>query len=1223
MLYDKDYNHIKNKFMKKNRVQLFWKERKKCKFLLMMRLSLFFVFLFHFSLSAVTYSQSKKVNLNLKNVSAMEFFKEIQEQTGYSFVFNQEQAKTLGLLSIQVEETTVNEVLDRVLGKLHYSYRFEGDIIVITPQLPQQKERRIVGRVVDEKKFPLPGVTVRLKGANMGTATDKDGCYSISFPEMKDPVLVFSFVGMESQEISCVGKDTIDLVMKESSAQLEEVIVNTGYQQVDSRKMTSAITSIKAEDIIVPGINSIDQMLEGRVPGMIFMQNSGQVGAVPRLRIRGTSTILGNQEPLWVVDGIVQQDPVNVDPSQINDLDFVNLLGNAISGLNPEDIEQIDVLKDASATAIYGARAANGVIVITTKKGKAGPPTLSYSVATTFTRRPHYSDRSIDMMNSKERIDFSRELFDKGIVYPKISSWVGYEGVMRDFYNDEIDFTEMQRQVGELERMNTDWFSILTRDAFSHSHTLSLSGGSSTLRYYASVGFKDMKGSIKAEENKLYTANLRVTANYNRFSVQFGLNASVSDKDYTPGDVGVMSYAYNTSRAVPAYNEDGSLWYYQRPKGSSSDCEFNILNEIENSFQDIKTNGFMLNTSVDYQVIDPLKVGITISYNSSNTIQKVFHGQDSYYAKILQSVNPADNYLPEGGELQEGHMNRDMYMVRGQVNYNQFMDKEENHQITAAVGAEVSSNHYTSLEQTYRGYMPDRGQQMADVDLSVYKGYARWLGTAEAKGVREDQKTNLVSGYASFSYAYQDRYVLNANVRFDASNKFGTKSNDKLAPIWSLSGRWNVQEDLLKNVKWVDHLSLRGSWGYQGNMLDTESSQLIIQRGNINTAMGQYQSKIYKYPNPYLKWEKTVSTNITLEFGLLKNRIRGNVSYFYKKTKDAFLTQTISDVNGISAYTVNQGTVKNQGVELSFNFIPVNLQSKGNPDGFRWSFDPQLGQVLNQLINRKVVKDNALRDISDYNDYLAGRVEIVGRPLNTFYSYKFKGLDPKDGRPMFYDVDQENESVYDDMKRTDVYMKVMSHSGTRVPKIQGGFVNTFSYQRFTLSMNLTYSLGAKVRLLPLYPAVYSGYESIAPQPEANARKEFARRWKRPGDEAYTNVPGILSGDEFVNTLYDKWYDGKSYQFADNIWAMYDHSDLRVVKSDYLRMQSLSLRYNFREKLCRKLFMKSAYVGFSCTNLFTICSKKLKGQDPATQSGSSSAIDMTLRPTYSLNLNVSF
>lgn len=1209
--------------MKKNRVKFSFDECKKRKILLIMKLSLLFVLFSHLSISAVTYSQSKKVNLNLKDVSVMEFFKEIQQQTGYSFVFNQEQAKAIGLLSVKAKEETVGEVLERVLGELNYSYRFEGDIIIITSRSTEKKERKVVGKVVDEKKLPLPGVTVRLKGTNVGTATDREGKYAFTFPDMENPILVFSFVGMASQEISCVGKDTINVVMQELTSQLEEVIVNTGYQQVNSRKMTSAITSIKAEDIIVPGINSIDQMLEGRVPGMIFMQNSGQVGAVPRLRIRGTSTILGNQEPLWVVDGIIQQDPVNIDPSQINDLDFVNLLGNAISGLNPEDVEQIDVLKDASATAIYGARAANGVIVITTKKGKVGPPTLSYSVATTFTRRPHYSDRSVNMMNSKERIDFSREIFNKGIPYSKIESWVGYEGIMRNFYNDVIDFDEMQRQVSDLEQLNTDWFSILTRNAFSHSHTLSLSGGSSALRYYASIGFNDMKGSIKGEENKLYTANLRITANYNKFSIQFGLNANVSDKDYTPGNVGVMSYAYNTSRAVPLYNQDGSLWYYQRPKGAALECEFNILNEVDNSSQDIKTNGFVLNTSVDYQIIDPLKVGITISYNTSNTNQQVYYGKDSYYVKCLQSVNEGDNYIPQGGELQEGHMNRDVYMVRGQLNYNQFVDKEENHQLTAAAGVEVSSNHYTSLKQTYRGYLPDRGQQMADIDLSVYTSFARWLRTDEAKGIREDQKTNLLSGYASLSYAYQDRYVLNANVRFDASNKFGTKSNDKLAPIWSLSGRWNVKEDILRNIKWVDNLSLRGSWGYQGNMLDTESSQLIIQRGNINNAIGQYQSKIYKYPNPYLKWEKTVSTNVTLEFGMFKNRIRGNVSYFYKKTKDAFLAQTISDVNGISSYTVNQGTVKNQGVELGFNFIPVNLQSRSNPDGFRWSFDPQLGQVLNQLINRKVVKDNTLRDISNYSDYLTGRVEVVGRPLNTFYSYKFKGLDSKDGRPMFYDIDQEDESTYDNMKRTDVYMKVMAHSGTRVPKVQGGFVNTFSYQRFTLSMNLTYSLGAKVRLLPLYSTVYAGYGSIAPQPEANARKEFIHRWKRPGDEAYTNIPGILSGDEFENTMYENWFNGKSYQFASNIWEMYDDSDLRVVNANYLRMQSLSLRYNFREKWCQKLFMKSAYVGFSCTNLFTICSKKLKGQDPATQSGTASAIDMSLRPTFSLNLNVSF
>ena len=1170
-------------------------------------------------------AQEKLISLDVKDISVLEAIKTINQLGGNCISYKREELeKERKRVTLKLNNVQVIMAVDSVLKGTSLNKVLYQNVILIVPEKVKNDKETITlkGVVTDEDGNPLPGVAVILKGTTLGSATDKDGHYSLSLMKTSEITLVFTFIGMESQEISYTGENTINVIMKEGQTELEEVtVVSTGYQTIDRRKLTSAVTSIKAADIVVPGLTSIDQMLEGHVPGMIFMQNSGQLGATPRLRIRGTSTIIGNQEPIWVVDGIVQTDPVNVDPSQINDLDFVNLLGNAISGINPEDIEQIDVLKDASATAIYGARAANGVIVITTKKGKIGPPSISYSVSGTYMRRPRYTDRSVNMMNSKERVAFSRELIEKRVQYPEIKSWVGYEAVMKDFYNDKINFAEMQQQVSYLERLNTDWFNLLTNDAFSHNHTLSISGGSPSLRYYASIGFNNSDGNIKGEMNKLYSSNVKLNVTFDRFTLQFGMSGNVANKKYVPGDVNVMDYAYNTNRAIPARNPDGSLWFYSRPGGDGSRL-FNIMNEMENSSQRIQTNTINLNTTINYQIIDPLKVGLTLSYGTSNTTQEEFHGADTYYVRCLQSTNDDNNALPFGGELKEGRTWMDNYMIRAQIDYNQFMDIQKNHLITAVVGGEISSKHYKGLQQSYRGYLPERGQQMAEIDFEKYPAYAKWLQTNEAKGVRSDRLTNLISGYITISYSYKDLYMLNANARLDASNNFGSKSNEKLLPIWSFSGRWNVKEDILENVNWINELSLRASFGLQGNMLETESSQLVIQKGTYNSTLDTYKSSIYRYPNPELRWEKTTSTNLTLEFSLWKNKIRGNVSYFYKKTKDAFLSKTISTVNGRNTYTVNSGNLENKGIEVALNFIPLNYSTPSNPEGFRWSFDPQLGQIINQLVNNSR-KDKSVRDVVTFDDYLSGNVDISGRPLNTFYSYKFDKLDSVDGRPMFKDVEEERRSEYEQMEKEAVFTTVMTHSGTRVPKIQGGFSNTFSYKRFTLAFNLTYSLGAKVRLLKLYPNIAARYGTIAPQPEENVRKEFLSRWRNPGDELTTNIPGIISDDEFQNTLSSSWWIDESYAFADNIWQMYDNSDLRVVSGDYLKMQSLSFRYNVPNSFCKKLYLKSAYIGFSCTNVFTLCNKNLKGQDPATQSGSAPSINMSLRPTYSLNLNVSF
>ena len=393
------------------------KKRKIQQTLRKMRTFALFMLLGFCTCHATIRGQEARIDLKLSDVTLSQVFKNIERLTDYMFIYKSEDVQSIQKVSVDVQQTMVRDILGMCLKNTGLSYTFKGDVIVIqNSKEPEKKEIRIVGRVTDDKKEPLPGVTVSVKGLSLGTATDGDGKYVLKLPEMEKLSLVFSFVGMKTQEIKYSGQDTINVVMQEDVGQMEEVVV-TGYQQIDKRHLTSAVNSVRMEDIDVPGANRIDMMLEGRIPGLLVMQNTGQVGAAPKLRIRGTSTILGSQEPLWVVDGIIQQDPVNVDPAQLNDLDFVNVLGNAISGLNPNDIERIDVLKDASATALYGAKAANGVIVITTKVGKVGAPTVTYSMDGTFTQRPRYSDRGFYMMNSKERIDVSRELMEMGVRY--------------------------------------------------------------------------------------------------------------------------------------------------------------------------------------------------------------------------------------------------------------------------------------------------------------------------------------------------------------------------------------------------------------------------------------------------------------------------------------------------------------------------------------------------------------------------------------------------------------------------------------------------------------------------------------------------------------------------------------------------------------------------------------------------------------------------------------
>lgn len=1202
-----------------------WKK----KFLLTMKLTLCFMLCLQFNLWASVSAQTK-VSFDLKNASMDEFIAVMGKQTGKEFFYNSDLLEKPVQLNVNANNEEFTAVLERVLPTAKLTYEIINDVVVIKrlPQAPQTVEKKIVrGTVEDENGDPVPGATIMVLGTSVGTAANGAGLFLLEVPATVKSVMV-SAVGMESQKITLEeGKEEYKVVLKTANTELDEVtVVSTGYQDVDRRRLTSAVTTLKMDDIKVDGLSTIDKMLEGHVPGMIFMQNSGQVGAAPKVRIRGTSTVLGNQEPLWVLDGVILQDPVNVDPASLNDLDFVNLLGNAISGLNPDDIEQIDVLKDAAATAIYGTRAANGVIVITTKKGHAGPPTVTYSLTGTINRRPHYREKNIYLMNSQERVAVSRELFERGMGFQGVSNWVGYEAAYMDYKAGRIDFNEFNRLSQYYEGINTDWFDILTDNSFSNKHTLSISGGSNEVRYRASIGYNDEQGVIKKEQNRTYTANLKLNGYFKKIDFEFSMTANNGKKRYTPSEVNALSYAYNTSRAIPAYNPDGTRWFYMRGGSRTGTMEgypFNIENEMEKTYQHIDSYGLTFTGRLKYKILPSLNLEGTLSYTISSTNNETTYEEGSYYIAQLKKGGPGDasSECPLGGELNTDNTRMRSYTARLQANFNKTFKAK--HALVIALGGELSSTSYNQYQSVQRGYYPDRGKSFAVFDdallqSSEYRGYRAWL--AKNTPTITDKLTNIVSAYFSASYTYDNRYTINFNTRMDGSNQFGSRSNEKLLPIWSVSGRWDIRQDFWPQSEKVNTLALKLSYGHQGNMLDNQTSRTIIQKGDYDAQWGDFTSTISNFANPDLKWETTHSYNAELDFSFFDGKIGGTVGYYYKKTTDAFLSKQVSTINGVANYSVNQGEVTNQGVEVSLQFTPINqgLNASGKR-GFVWRFDPQIGQAINQLVTRAINnKNQILDDRVTYSDYLSGNIQLSGKPLGTFYAYRFKGLDPTDGHPLFYNTEEEMKDRFLQAQSIEEVVDLtMVEAGTRVPVLQGGFTNYFGYRQFGLSVNFSYSLGNKIRLLKLC----SG-NAINPYPEQNMRREFLNRWRAPGDENYTNIPSLVASDQIRN---NPWWSSESllYPFAgSSIYDMYDNSDIRVAKGNYLKLQSISFRYNVHDEICKKLHINSAYLSVTGTNLFTVCSKALKGQDP-TQSGTSPTINLSVRPNYSLTLNVTF
>ena len=1152
-------------------------------------------------------AQQQRFSETFTNEKLESVLQTIKKKTGVKFVYNTAVVKNAERISAKAENETVKGFLDRILPKLKLEGSWQNDVCVI--RSPQKgKLIHVYGVVTDYNNDPLPGVSIRGRDSNIHAVTDANGNYHITAAEQE--VLSYKYIGMKEKIVVC-DRANIDVKMMEDTEYLNDVVV-IGYQDVDRSKLTSSVTSLKMEDIKNPGLTTIDKMLEGHVPGMIYMQNSGQVGSTPKIRIRGTSTLVGNREPVWVLDGIVLNDPVPVDPNNLNDPDFVNLLGNAISGLNPNDIDEINVLKDASATALYGAKAGNGVIVITTKKGKVGAPSVTYNGTMTYTRRPRYSDRDVYMMTSAERLDVSKELIERGMYYNNVTQWSGYEQALQDYYSGKIDFDEYHRLTNYYSELNTDWFKLLTRDVVSHNHTASISGGSPTMRYYASLGYGDEGGVIKGESNKRYNATVNLNANYKKVSINFQLLGNYQKHDYLASGINVMDYAYNMARTMPAYGTDGELFYYPISNSFGNIYNYNILHELDNSGNQQLTNNLNLRTQLRYNLLQCLNLDGIFSYGISNTTQEEYYTGDTKYVFDLRADRSLrSDMCPLGGQLKREETRNNNWMARLQANFMKNFGANNQHLLTASAGIEATSTEYKGFAITRRGYFREYGGYFDYVPTDYAMYYQQFMASDEGKGKRTRNLQNELAYYGTVGYGYRDTYIFNVHMRAERSNLFGTRANDEFSPIWSVSGRWNMKKDILRKVDWVTDVALRASWGYQGNMIPGQTSQMIIRQSTLTD---------YIFNQPYA----TITNYPGLDFALFNNKVRGTISYFYKHTSDAFLTKKISEINGITQYVVNAGTLNNQGVELSFSFTPIDQANiSGGKRGFVWRIDPQIGEVINKVVNRAINnKTNVLRDELTYNDFLNGNLDVVGKPVGTFYSYKFKGLDHETGAPVFYGCEDEKQEEYKaeyaNLTREEVFLKVMEESGCREPYIQGGISNYFGYGNWGLSFNLTYSLGNKIRL----SKICSGYATNVAYPQQNLRKEFVNRWRRPGDEAYTNIPGLSTE---ATTNYAMWwnnYPATAYSFAGTVYDMYDNSDLRVVSGNYLKLQTLSLRYNVDDKLTKLLGIQAAYINLVGTNLFTLCSSKLKGQDPS-QSGSAPALNLSVRPSYSLNISLTF
>ena len=1061
------------------------------------------------------------------------------------------------------------------------------------------QEISVNGKVLDESNEPFIGATVRLKSnPAKGTVTGLDGTFTIR--AKRGEILIISYIGCCTEEVKAA--PTVVVHLRHDDALLDEVVV-TGYQTVSRRESAAAISTVKMSEIITPEAMSVDQMLQGKIPGVSVMSTSGEPSAIPTIRIRGNSTINGNKAPVWVVDGVIMSDIVPFTASDLNSPDAAYLIGNNISGISPQDIESISVLKDASATAIYGVKAANGVIVITTKKGKASAPVVSYDLNMGVSTAPTY-DR-FDRMNSQERVQLSKDIYDARLQYPRVPTGESYEGALQKLLGKQITQEEFATLVGRYETMNTDWFDALFSEALTQNHSVSVSGGSDRVRYYSSLSYSDSPGIAKESYSHRFTGLGRLSVAINKiFDVDLKLEISnQSNRGFST--LNPFRYAFDTARSIPLYNEDGSRYFYSR-SNAFNDVTYNVLNELENT--GMKSNsrrmGGVLNLKA--RILPGLTYNGTISHYWNQNRNYRWATDHSYEVGAIRGYDYGawqrgeERYeksaLPLGGTYSEANTSNRSYTLRNTLNYIQAF--EDVHEVNLFAGIEARSDKYDGLSQLFYGWDPTYGQTVSPV---YTKEYIRRLENGFFTPSITRKVTQVASYFGSASYTYDNRYVINANIRSDGANKFGSNPKYRWLPTWSVAGKWIVSnEQFMENVNFIDHLSFRGSYGLQGNIHDDATPFLIARMGAIDNISDQRLGRIERLPNPDLRWEKTKSYNIGVDFAMLEQRLTFTLDYYRKNTSDLITDMAVSPSTGRSYMFMNAGDAVNQGFEgvVRWDVLRGKL--------FDWNVSFNVSHNTNEI---KHAYDAKLTDTEKYQKMLEGNVATVGQPLGTIYSFRYAGLSKENGFPLFYAKDgrKVHQGDYEAME--------LVPSGSIYPDFSGGFDTRLTYKKnLSLSVGFSYQVGGVRRL----PSVYNGVRQ-AFDPTANVSREFNNRWRKPGDEATAAMPALYDTriannfPEELMALHDAGRDSDVYMVD-----MFDKSDARIAKSDFLRLRNVTLSYRLPAAWISTLKIEGCSLRLQGSNLFVWKSSKWNGLDPE-----SAYANMPIMPSYNFSVNLIF
>lgn len=1146
----------------------------------------------------------ENVSMSLHNVTVKEALEKLKTITSYSLWCSSSEVEMTKKITIEAHEKSINDILSIILAGQHLQYEVKNKVIQIykmtSPQT--QPKRSITGTVIaEEDNEPIIGASVSVKGTSIGTITDFDGHFTLQDAPEETQTLIVSYVGMKDKIVQVKRGAPLHIILSSDVQALSEVVV-TGVQKMDKRLFTGATDQLSASNVKLDGVPDISRSLEGRSAGVSVQNVSGTFGTAPKIRVRGATSIYGSSKPLWVVDGVIMEDVVEVDADQLSSGDATTLISSAISGLNADDIESFQILKDGSATSIYGARAMAGVIVITTKKGKTGTSRVSYTGEYTMRMKPSYSQFNI--MNSQDQIAVYQEMQKKGWLNFSELSNANESGIYGKMYELLHTYNPATQQFAlmntpearagylrEAERRNSDWFDLLFNTNVMHNHSVSISSGNEKTSYYASLSALVDPGWTKDNKVNRYTANLNATYHILE-NLSLNLISSGSyRKQKAPGtlaqstdpvsgevkrdfDINPYSYALNSSRALNPKE------YYTR-----NYAPFNIFHELENNYMDINASDLKVQGELKWKIRPNLEVSVLGAMKYSSTSQEHmitdFSNQAMAYRAMptstIRDQNPhlykdPDNpyalpisILPEGGIYECSDFRMLGYDFRGTVSYNNVFN--EKHIVNLFGGTE--SNYIDRQRKWVRGW----GLQYAMGEVPFYAYQVFKKGAEEGTDYYSILKNRIrnIAFFANATYSYKGIYTINGTVRYEGSNTLGKTRSSRWLPTWNVSGAWNVHEEAFFE-EWqqvLSHLSFKGSYSLtadRGPESVTNSTAILAayKPWRPTASTGEMALDVVHLGNSDLTYEKKHELNIGVDAGFLNNRISLAADWYQRNNYDLIGPVSTPGAGGEILKMGNIAEMKSNGIE--FTLSTKNIQTKT----FSWSTDFIYAHTHNEITKLRSNK-TLMGLVSGYG------FAREGYPVRSIFSIPFRGLN-EDGIPTFLNQDGQTTSTDINFQESEK-LDFLTYSGSADPTDLGSLGNTFGYKGLKLNLFITYSFGNVVRLDNVFSSSYSDLTATP--------KEFRDRWMVPGDENQTNIPVIASK-----------LQSRLIPYLNRAYNAYNYSDMQIADGGFIRMKEISLSYDFPKSLIANWKLSTLALKVQCTNLFLIYSdKKLNGQDP--------------------------